>query len=248
MGKLVVTLDWPYTNIPWIWVSSLLASDVIKEPNVEFIRSQTTDMNCSGNMLMRSAIERGATEILAVSADQSFPSDILSRLRAHNKDVVSALAATRQVGHHWLAFNLNEKGIGMKANPKFPCEKVDIPSSGCVLYKAHIFNKVPPPWFKTTLTKDGTGIVQTSDFYFFKKLKEYGIECYVDSTLESYHQTEIYLSTTTLGRKLPYIDIIENNDRIPCTSKDQDAIDDSPDWCNRYDSGSETTLTYMEGL
>lgn len=239
MGKLVVTLDWPYTNIPSIWVMSLLASDVRLEPNLEIIQARTTDMNCSGNMLIRSAIERGATEILGVSADQSFPRDILARMRAHNKDVVSALTATRQEGHHWLAFNLDQNGLGQKAKIGFPLQKVDVPAAGCVLIKTHIFNKVPPPWFKTTLTKDGCGIVQTSDFYFFKKLKEAGVECYVDATLESYHQTEVVLNATNLGRKLPYLDIVAGNENIPATAKDQDALDALEE---KYDQSRVVTI------
>lgn len=225
MGKLVVTLDWPYSNVPWIWVSSLLASDVIKEKNFEIIRAITTDTNCSGNMLIKASLEAGATEILSFSADQAFPKDVLSRLRAHNKDCVSALTPTRQAGHHWLAFNLNEQGLGVKADLKYPLQRIDVAGGGCMLTKAHVFEKIEPPWFKATKTKDGCGIVQTCDFYFFKKLKEAGFEAYVDNTLESYHQTEVILSSQTLGVPLPYIERIVGNEYIPVTAAEVDEQD-----------------------
>ena len=245
MGKLAVVLDWPYGMIPWIWVGTLIQSDVIKEESFEVIRAQTTDITCSANMLIRSALERGATEILAVSADQSFPRDILQRLRAHNKDVVTALTATRQTGHHWLAFNLDKNGLGHRAKMQFPLEKVDVGAPGCMLIKSHVFNKIPPPWFKATVAKDGCGIVQTSDFYFFKKLKEYGFETYVDTTLESYHQTEVILNAETIGRKLPYVDIVANNDDIPVTSLDQDVRDVEDE---RYSQEPSTITSHMEGM
>lgn len=225
MGKLAVVLDWPYTLVPHAWWATLWASDVRREPNVEVIRAVSTDMTCSANMLIRTALEGGASEILCFSADQTFPFDILSRLRAHNKPVVSAITATRQEGHQWLAFNIDKDGFGRRAPLDFPLTKVDIPSPGCMLIKAEVFNKVPAPWFKATLTRDGCGIVQTSDFYFFKKCKEYGVECYVDSTIESIHFTEVPLSTKTLGRKLPYLEIIPDNERIPITAADQDEDD-----------------------
>lgn len=208
MSKLGVCLNWPYTMLNWYYHASLFDSDVRKNPNTVIIRAVSTNPACSGNMLVKAALEEGCDEILFIDADQGVPKDVLSRLRAHNKEIVTALTPTRQEGHHWLCFDFREDGMGQSKIPTKPLEKADVGTIGCSLVKASVFHKVPPPWFKATVTPDGMEIIQTSDFYFFRKCKDYGIEVFVDATLESPHMHEIILQASTLGRKLPFLEKI----------------------------------------
>lgn len=206
MTRLAVCIDWPYTNIPWINYSTLWASDVRREPDVFLLRAVSPEPSISTNMMIAKALEMGADEILGLSADQGVPKDILARFRSYNKDVVGALTATRQDGHHWLTFNFDEHGNGIQTDPTEPLQKIDM-VGGCALYKADVFRKVPPPWFKSVERPDGCGLLATSDFYFFRKLKEYGIEVYIDSTVESPHAHDVLLTARTLGKNARFLEI-----------------------------------------
>jgi hypothetical protein len=126
------------------------------------------------------ALEHGATEIIAVSVDQTFPPDCLARFRAHGKEFVTAMTATRQPGHCWLTFDWSADGKEMEQkDPTLPLQKMAAGGMGCWWAKADIFKRMPAPWFYTTLNEIGTDVVRTSDFNFFHDCKLHGVDVWV---------------------------------------------------------------------
>lgn len=206
--RLAVLIDWPYTMIPTMYMESLWASDIRHEPDVFLVRAGGPHQDVCANASIKFCLDQGADEIVGISCDQMVPVDILARLRAHNKDAVAAMTATRQPGHQWLTFEFNKEDGFKQVDPVKPLQRMDGVGAGCMLFKADVFRKIPPPWFATIVSDDGSELLATSDFYFFDKCRQYGVEVWVDATLESPHQHEIMLNAQSLGRKLPRRDVV----------------------------------------
>src|SRR5512133_445002 len=205
MSRLAVILDWPNGNTPWVSMATLWNSDIRREPDVILLRAISPDANLSANMAVKSALEQGVDELYFCAADQGVPKDVLKRLRSHNASIAGCLVATRQAGHHWLAFNWDDEGNTHLVGPSAPAVKCDMVAPGAMLVKADVFRKVPPPWFKTDVSPDGCTIETSCDFYFFGKCKEYGIDVVLDATIESPHLHEVLLNARALHRQAPFL-------------------------------------------
>lgn len=203
MTRLALLIDWPYDLIPRQYMMSVLAGDLRREPDLLVVNSGGPSPDAAANASIKYALDNGADEICGASADQTFPLDFLQRVRAHGKDFITPLTATRQPGHWWLTFQRDADGTLRQQDPTQPLERVFAGGLGCFWCKADVFRRVPMPWFQTTLNAEGTQVVETSDFYFHRKLADHGIEVYVDATMVSDHKLEFPLNAQTLGRTLP---------------------------------------------
>ena len=210
MTRLAVMIDWPYSLIPTSYMESLWASDVRLEPDVFLVRSGGPNPDICMNAATTYALDQGADELLCVSCDQLVPPNILKKFRAHDKDIVGALTATRQLGtdHHWLTFEFNREQGFVQKDPTEPFQRMDGVGAGCCLIKRRVFEKIPAPWFFTTTDVTGTKLVVTSDFNFFANCRKYGVEIYVDAEVVSDHQYEMWLNAQSLGRKTPRRDVV----------------------------------------
>jgi hypothetical protein len=202
-------VDWPYQLMPRAYWFSFLVSDVRREPSLFVVNSGGPDADACANNAIRWALEHGADEILFVSCDQMFPPHFLTRARASGKSFVTALTATRQAGHHWLTFQWTKDGTLVQQDPTLPFQRVGAGGMGCWWARREVFERLPMPWFKTTLQPDGCECQETSDFYFFRKCREHGQAVYVDAESVSDHQYEVMLNCQSLGRSLPRLEIVE---------------------------------------
>lgn len=203
MGKLAVIVDWPYAYIPKVYCWSLWQSDVRLERDCFIVQSSGPHSDLCFNASVKFALANGADEILSISCDQSVPPDILTRCRAHGKDVVGALYATRQQDHDWIIYQFAEDGEFVHDTPRKQLQRVAATGAGCFWAKADVFRKMPPPWFWTVTDETHTQVLLSNDFWFFRRCKEYGIEVYTDTGMVSDHQYEVMLNAQSLGRTLP---------------------------------------------
>lgn len=211
MSKLAVHISWPYSMLPWTFYASLWNSDVRLEKDVVLLRSVSPCPGLGGNMAVKVAMELGAEEMLFADVDQGIPVDILKRFRAHNVEIVGALTALRAQPHRWSMFKFGEgelKGKKVFIEPTERLQKVDATGNGCMLAKMSVFEKIPRPWFMNETSEDGCEILKSTDFYFFEKAAAHGVSCYIDTTVESPHYTEVMLNAQTLGRKIEYTEAI----------------------------------------
>jgi hypothetical protein len=63
--------------------------------------------------------------------------------------------------------------------------KADIGSNGMMLVKMEVFDKIEWPYWRTQYEEDGSKV--GADVHFFKKVKEAGIDVWVDPKLTCSH-------------------------------------------------------------
>ncbi len=139
------------------------------------------------NNLVRDAREVGATHLLNIDSDMTFPPDALERLLKADRDIVGA--AYNQRGNHLdqgaptttVKF-LGENGYKAVQPGDFPTELFECGAVGLglTLINMRVFDSLPFPWFHTTETMEEHS---TEDIVFCKEAREKGFEVWCDPTL-----------------------------------------------------------------
>jgi 2-polyprenyl-3-methyl-5-hydroxy-6-metoxy-1,4-benzoquinol methylase len=130
--------------------------------------------------------------------DMLVPPDLLARLLAHDKDVIGALYWQRGGAFHPVLMHATVLPTG-ELMPRFyePFDDVltkpglypvDVIGGGCMLFKVDIFRKLTPPyfWWESQL---GT------DIAICTRLKDAGVQVYVDTAIELGHIGEKQIIT-----------------------------------------------------
>jgi hypothetical protein len=134
------------------------------------------------NLLIRMALEQGCTHILFLDDDTAFPHDMLTKLLAHDLDIVSGFYLMRSFPHKPIVFKQFDE-IG-KVKHYYPedngLHEVACVGLGACLIKVDVFKKLEYPWIRlgeieTDHWSDDTG--------FFKRVREAGIKIYCDFSI-----------------------------------------------------------------
>jgi len=158
------------------------------------------------NNLVEQALAEGCEYLLMMDTDQVYRTvDMIPRMLAHNKPVVSAPVHRRyppfdpilmrgEIGK-WEYVKIEEAYSGELI-------KVDATGTGCIMYHISVFEKIHAPWFELGVKKDGNPIGE--DILFCLKMKEHGIPLFVDTSIEIGHLTsfEVNRQTHMLFRKI----------------------------------------------
>lgn len=147
-------------------------------------------------------VVRGYDYLFSVDSDIAFAPDTLSRLLAHDVDVVSGLYIQRKPGQHILEV-YESNGLGGVVN--IPYGKIAgrglVPIAscgfGCVLVKAQVMRAIPYPHFKYHSAIDHANTV-SEDVDFCRKATDKGFKLYADSTIHCRHigSSEFLVSNT----------------------------------------------------
>lgn len=134
--------------------------------------------------LVEQAIDIGASHILFVDADQSFPPDTLRRLLAHKVPVVGCNIPIKVFPSTPTARAKTDSPRGelVFSEGKEGLERVWRLGTGVMLIDLRVFKHLPKPWFALTW-KDDSGNFEGEDWYLCKILEEAGYFVYVDHTL-----------------------------------------------------------------
>ncbi len=172
----------------------------------------TTVINFARNDLVETAIKQKADYLAFIDADQVFNADYVSRLIAHDKDIIGCPIVKRGVPY---TINISMKqpnGI-YAACSHFPEDKlfeVDGIGMGFVVIKTKVFEKIEKPWFDFS-QKLG------EDLYFCGKAKEAGFKIWAEPRLEVGHVgSAVYTlqDYRTFHREMPVIPTFENPELI----------------------------------
>lgn len=137
------------------------------------------------------AVGEGFDYLFMIDDDMLAPKDLFERLVKHDKDIVAALAFTRQYPHYPVIYNLR-KGYDevagdsyyinthVKTYPKDKLVKCDAVGFGAVLIKVDVLMKMKKPLFMST---SGAG----EDIHFCHKAGEQGFSVYMDTTTKLTH-------------------------------------------------------------
>ena len=153
------------------------------------------------NIAIFQALRKKVDYIFLWEADMNIPPETLKYLIDDDKDVVSGLYFQKVYPHMPVLYMyMNHPESKYIMQPKYwyddgtklkGVRKVDVVGAGCVLIKAHVFNKIQPPYFKflreDPANKDCATI--SADNYFCRKLFDAKIGVYVDTRICCGHLT-----------------------------------------------------------
>ena len=136
-------------------------------------------------------VVNGYDYLLSIDSDIAFERDILKKLLAHDRDVVSGMYIQRRPGIHVLELYEHNNRGGVS---NIPYEKikgrdlVEIAGCGfgCVLVKAEVFRKVGYPQFKYHSAIDHAHTI-SEDNDFCTKARNNGFRIWVDTTIQCRH-------------------------------------------------------------
>lgn len=141
------------------------------------------------NLMVMRGRGQGADWFLFVDADMTFPHDALTRLLAHDVDVVGA--DYRMRAHPFRRIGLSPEGKPYPGDHVEPTEGLverGVIGLGFVLVRASVFDKLPAPWFARTwipehATPDNPFGFSTDDSYFFHYCHHHGFKVWCDMGL-----------------------------------------------------------------
>lgn len=175
-----IPCNFPYTHMSF--VDSLMT---LQKPTYSYARASGGIGNISDlrNQLVDRALAVDATHLLMLDADMLYPHDMITKLMAHNLDVVTPLMWRRyppfdpitlrgKVGSYQLYEDWEEGEL----------IEIDATGTGCILYNMDVFKKIPSPWFEF---KDDVG----EDIGFCIKLRQHGYKIFCDTSVRTSHLT-----------------------------------------------------------
>lgn len=128
------------------------------------------------NQCVQAAQLAGATHLLFLDSDIAFPTDVLGRLLAHDKDIVGGLYVQRVPPHRPVGMTLEGK---VENVPEGLHRMASMPA-GCLLIKMPVFLALPQPWFNT---KNVGEKIMGEDVYFSENARQAGYDIWCDGTL-----------------------------------------------------------------
>ena len=136
-------------------------------------------------------VVNGFDYLFSVDSDIAFPKDTLTKLLAHDQDVVSGLYIQRKPGLHILeVYEHNEHG-GVTNIPYGKIKDrglVEIAGCGfgCVLVKSEVFKSIGYPQFKYYSAIDHKNTI-SEDVDFCRKALDKGFKIWADTTIQCQH-------------------------------------------------------------
>lgn len=134
--------------------------------------------------MVNSARLAGATHVMFLDSDMSFPEDALHRLFSRNEAFVAANYVQRSLP-------TRPNSISVLGEPKHTeedstgIEEVHSVGFGCCLIRMEVFDAMPQPWFDTywfTNEKNTRSFIG-EDVYFCHKARHAGYKTYIDHDL-----------------------------------------------------------------
>lgn len=141
--------------------------------------------------LVEGALESGCDYLFMIDDDMLAPPDLFYKLAAHDKDIVAALAFTRNPDHMPVIYQTVEgfshetgKSYGftrfVNNYPRNTLVECDAVGFGAVLIKMDVFHKLARPWF---VGMEGTG----EDITLCIKARKAGFKVFMDTSLKLGH-------------------------------------------------------------
>lgn len=136
--------------------------------------------------LAKDAIETGATHILWLDSDMSFPSTVAETMLSHNTDIVACNYSTRTVPFKGVAYTkMGDWDSWLTSDNTSPrLQEVAGVGMGCMLTKTTVFENLELPWFEVSWVDEYNTFIG-EDFYFCVCAKDAGYKIIVDTVLSN---------------------------------------------------------------
>ena len=155
---------------------------------VDMVLRRSCDIVSNRTWLVNDAIQKGATHILFVDCDMVFPYDVIPRMLAHKKEIVSVEYNKREFPLTGLSEPMGEKNDTLY--------EAHHTGMGLMLIDLKIFEKLGiaedgkrTPWFNFGRDSQG-GLVMGEDVWFSNVARDSGYQTWVDPTIKVGHLGE----------------------------------------------------------
>jgi len=140
------------------------------------------------NILFEQAMQLDCTHVLLIDDDMAYQADSLSRLLAHDKDIVSGLYLGRTYPHKPMIFDVADSD-GACMNMYLEKDTPDLvpvvaAGFGFLLVKLEALKKLEKPYVRLGELDSQEWC---DDIGFFKRTREAGIQAYCDTTVRCGH-------------------------------------------------------------
>ena len=128
------------------------------------------------------AMREGCSHLLFIDSDMRFPQDMISRLLAHDVDIVATNCARRRMPTGPTAQVYKENGdreLVWSMPESTGLQEVGYVGMGVMLIKAGVFKALSEPWYETPWRSDKRGYIG-EDVFFCKKAREAGFKIWID--------------------------------------------------------------------
>lgn len=184
--KVVMATPHSYPTIHKDWF--IMYEQLQKPSSLRLYMDPNLPLDVNRNNAVREALETGAEYLLFVDHDNILPPDTLVRLLEYNVPVVGCLYFERKYPHLPLIYTFEEDYHTVRVEYNYPkgLVKCDVIGLGCSLFKVDVFRQLEDPWFCYKYSGKTWG---TEDIAFFHKLKDAGVDVYIDTTHTVGHLT-----------------------------------------------------------
>jgi len=146
---------------------------------IDMLLRISCDIVSSRTWLVLEAIKNGATHILFVDSDMTFPEDTLIRLLSHEKPIVGVEYNKREFPLKLVSEALDERS-------ETALYKAKHVGTGMLLIDLTVFPKLKGPWFN--FGRDGQGaLAMGEDVWFCNTARDAGFDVWVDPTIKMGH-------------------------------------------------------------
>lgn len=159
--------------------AAMVAASVNEITNLDLIFDNTVGTGLCMNRIkcVRKAIEHECDYILFIDDDMSVPMQTLMLLLARQKPVIAANCARKELPPRPTAKGFDGNYVYTKESSE-GVERVFSVGTGIMLIHTDVFKEIEEPWFCEDPVA-GVG----EDIWFCKKVREAGIEIYIDHDL-----------------------------------------------------------------
>jgi hypothetical protein len=200
LNKILIGIPTGSGHVDYRFASSLAALTLSTDTTLIWIPRVMIDT--ARNEIVKKALSDNFTHLLMLDDDMTFPSETLTQLLSHDKDVVGVQAFKRRDPYEPCVYKMKE-GKNYPVLVKDFIE-VDAIGTGIILIKVDVFKKISYPFFWTDYDKDGThwGV----DFRFCQKARDAGFQIFCDPDLDIGH-----IGDPPVTSKLNFLEFVKNN-------------------------------------
>ena len=160
-------------------VLHLVQSARVAGHRMSLVNSKTSLITQGRNLAVKAALEAKAEWLLFLDSDMIFPPDTVSRLMAHEREIVAATYPRKS----WpLAFiGTRVDGAPLSLSDTGLVEAGRLPA-GCLLIAANVFDRLKAPYFRCGYNEE-SGDVVGEDFWFSEAVRAAGVPLWCDMQL-----------------------------------------------------------------
>ncbi len=164
--------------------------------------SEKVGTDVARNEICRYMLQGDFSHLLFVDADHVLPIDLVEKLAAHDKPVITARYHVRRPPYHANAYvdhPLAPPGEFKTVHYGRGCFEIDRGGAGALLIRRDVLEAIGSDWFlyqRNPNPGEHNDFSVSEDFWFWKRAKEEGFSCWVDWETEVGH-----LATIAIGHE-----------------------------------------------